>query len=282
MILKLDTTLPTCHPGDYYTNSRSLYFTLLNNPIMFIPELLKIDPVYPPLLYVSPFYFYCFGGYGYDTAILAISILYLSLLVIFLYLIGAHLFNREVGLLSVILCSFFPGIFGYSRMFLMALPSVALSMINVYVMIRSDCFRIKKYSLLFGLFLGLGMLMVKYYAVLLLGLSLGYLFDHMNIITHEKKRICFNLLLTFGIAIVIALPWYAVSMRYIFAQCQEAKHVVFFGRKAVFDFFSYSKHLIDYQIGIFFFSIFIISFGYLLVKRKLSRMMILWIMWPYV
>lgn len=236
IILKLDVIPPMGHAGLYYTHSINLYFTLLQNPEAFIAKLLRIDPIYPPLLYISPLPFYIFLGIEYDLATLVVNTLYLSILLFSLYLIGKSLFCSEVGLLSVFICSFFPAVFGYSRMFLMALPTVAILTLNIYLMIKSDCFKKRSYSLLSGFILGLGALMKKYYVVSFIGILIGYFFDKRNKIGNYNKKIFLNLFLALCIAAVIALPWYVVNIGGILSQLQEQKPIIFFNENTKIDF----------------------------------------------
>ena len=280
VVLKLDNVPPMGHPGLYYRHSIELYSELSEGPKDFFDKLLSINFVYPPLLFLSAVPCYLFFGSGYDSAVLAVGTIYLGILLLSLYLVGRELFNPAVGLLSALFCSFFPAIFGYSRMFLMALPAVAITTLNIFLMIKSDCFRKKGYVLLFGMAAGAGMLMNTYYAISLSGVLVGYLIDKRKLFYPEMRRILSNLLLAFVIIFFIAGPWYIMNVDNVISELQQEKPIVFFG-EGKFDFIYYLQSIIDYQIGIVFTLIFIAALGYLLFTGKLSAFLIFWLLWPY-
>ncbi len=280
IILKQDNTLPFGHEGLYYRHSIELYQQLFENPRLIFKKILHINAVYPPLLYLSPLPFYCLFNQNYDTASFTVSLIYLGIFLVSLYLVGSKLFNPEVGLLSAIICSFFMGIFGYSRMFLMAFPSVALFVLNIYFMIKSDSFKKISFSLLYGVILGLGMLMKKYHIVSMAGILAAYLFQQRNTICADKRRVLINLFLSSGIALIIAAPWYVLNRFAILSQLRTEK--AFFNVRGIsFVFLTYFKHMINYQIGIVFVVIFIVSFVYILIKRKCTLLLLSWLIWPY-
>src|SRR3989338_2686093 len=88
--------------------------------------------------------------------------LYLFIFIVFLYKLGALLFNRTTGVLSVIVCTFaYLNFNSFSRVALADLPMVAMVTLTIYLLLKSDNFKDRKYTLLFGIFSALT-LMTKF------------------------------------------------------------------------------------------------------------------------
>ena len=112
---------------------------------------------YPPLVHLTVAGSYQLFGVSMDVAAMANS-LYLALLLLAVYGIGERLAGHWVGLLSAFLVSLLPMIFAMSRYLYLDFALTAMVATNVCLLLRSDRFQRRGYALLYGLSLGLGLL----------------------------------------------------------------------------------------------------------------------------
>ncbi|MCG2713023.1 MAG: glycosyltransferase family 39 protein [Candidatus Omnitrophica bacterium] len=115
------------------------------------------------------------------------------------------------GLLAAFVCSLFPAIYRSSRHFNLELAVTAAVVLSVYLFFRTEMFKNKKYSILMGISLGIGMLM-KYTLLFFLMPILTVAF--INIILkkegqEEKKDQISNFTLCVLIGIIISAIFYA-------------------------------------------------------------------------
>jgi 4-amino-4-deoxy-L-arabinose transferase-like glycosyltransferase len=112
---------------------------------------------YPPLVHLTVTAFYKLFGVSMDVAALSNS-LYLVLFLLAVYGIGKRLGGPWLGLLSAFVVSTFPIIFALSRYLYIDYALTAMVAVNIYLLLRSERFEHKGSSLLYGVTLGLGML----------------------------------------------------------------------------------------------------------------------------
>ena len=124
----------------------------------------------PPLVFVVAAVSYRFWGRSTDTALMS-NVLYVAMTLVGTYGIGRKICSRQVGLLSAFLVSVFPILFSLSRAFYVDYALVAFVTTSVYLLLLSDHFRDRKYSLLWGLSLGFGMLVKWTFVAFLIGPS---------------------------------------------------------------------------------------------------------------
>jgi hypothetical protein len=84
-------------------------------------------------------------------------IFYVSL-VLSTYFLGKKCFNRRVGLIAAFLISFYPAIYAYSRQFGLDFPLASMAAVCTCLLVYSENFSKRDYSLLFGLSLGMATL----------------------------------------------------------------------------------------------------------------------------
>ncbi|MFQ5886087.1 MAG: ArnT family glycosyltransferase, partial [Anaerolineae bacterium] len=112
---------------------------------------------YPPLVHLSALILYKILGISMDTAV-KINFLYLAILLLSTYGIGRNLFGKGTGLLAAFILSTFPMIYAMSRYFYIDFALTAMVALNIYLLLSTDRFQKRGYALLYGLSLGLGML----------------------------------------------------------------------------------------------------------------------------
>jgi 4-amino-4-deoxy-L-arabinose transferase-like glycosyltransferase len=118
---------------------------------------LTLSDYYPPLVHLTATVFYGLFGVSMDVAAMSNS-LCLALFLLAVYDLGRQLAGPWVGLLSAFVISTFPIVFSMSRYFYIDFALMAMVAVNICLLLRSDRFRHRGYSLLYGLSLGLGLL----------------------------------------------------------------------------------------------------------------------------
>lgn len=87
-----------------------------------------------------------------------VNTLFLAVTLLATYGLGVQLSGRWTGLLGAFLVGTFPMLFGLSRLFYAEVLLTALIALNLYFLVRSDGFAHRRFALLWGCTLGLGML----------------------------------------------------------------------------------------------------------------------------
>lgn len=135
-----------------------IYYRILQHitPVSIF-EALTWQGYRPPLVFVMASLLYRIFGVSTDVALMSNS-LYIAILLLAVYGIGKRIYGKGVGLIAALLVSLFPILFALSRTFYVDYALVAFVSLSIYLLLESDDFRNRKFSLLFGLSLGLGML----------------------------------------------------------------------------------------------------------------------------
>jgi len=125
-------------------------------------SILLTSNYYPPLFHVisAPL------SSSYDISI-CINFVFLAILLFSIYGIGKTLFNREVGLLSALIISFYPFLIAIQRDFLLDFSLVSIISLSLYFLFKTENFKNTKYSILFGVSVGCALL-IKWTAIFFL------------------------------------------------------------------------------------------------------------------
>jgi hypothetical protein len=189
--------------------------TSANVPAAFGAILHAVDPLtpYPPLVYMVSMPFVGALGFSGDVFILSSGI-FLGVLLVSTYGIAARLGGWRVGLWAAFIVSMYPGIFGFSRAYLLDVPLVAMVALANYLLLRASDSESLVGALLAGVAVGASML-IKHVAILFevggLGLFLWSLYGRPPV----RRWLALGLVaLAAG---VIAIPWYAVNLRDLLA-----------------------------------------------------------------
>ena len=127
---------------------------------------------YPPLFHLTIAFFCDLFGVSADVAAMA-NVVYMAILLWAIYGIGKRMFSAKVGLLTAFLVSMLPIVFCLSRYTYVEYALLSMVALSIYLLIRTDDFQNRTYSVLFGLSFGLGMLTKWVFIVFLAG-PLGY------------------------------------------------------------------------------------------------------------
>ncbi|MCX5795283.1 MAG: glycosyltransferase family 39 protein [Elusimicrobia bacterium] len=131
------------------------------------------DLRFPNLVFAVTALFYSLFGQAMGVA-KASNWVYLLLLLWSVYALGRSLSGRLTGLLAASLVGMYPLIFESFRQYGLDFPLAAMVAFSMALLMKSDGFADRRYSLLLGLAIGVGML-VKLQMVIYLALPLGVL-----------------------------------------------------------------------------------------------------------
>jgi len=159
----------------------------------------------PPLMRFLSFDFMLGFGMSEDTSLM-FNYLFIFILIFGIYYLGELLFSKKVGFYSAIIISLLPAIFSFSRVFKEAFMMTALIVPNLYFILKTNYFENKKYSLLSGIILGLGMLVMPTYIVYIIG-PVVFIFIKIFFLEEKKKKLTNFLIFVFS-AIIVSGWWY--------------------------------------------------------------------------
>jgi 4-amino-4-deoxy-L-arabinose transferase-like glycosyltransferase len=162
--------------------------------------------------------FFSVFGVSHDIAILANQSFFL-ILIFSIFELGKILFNRRTGLLAAYMISFYPGVVGFSRVYMAEFPILAISTVCVYLLIKSEGFKNLKYSLCFGFAFALGELIRPRFAVYIVIPVLFYAIKNMAVLFRHTevsaqtavKKIGLNILFSAAISCLLLFPWYSIG-----------------------------------------------------------------------
>lgn len=162
---------------------------------------------YPPLVHNVGLLFESIFGFTRNSAT-ASNLVWLILLVYSVYFSTKELFNKVAAITAVFIILSCPILIGQFREFQVDLPLTAMFGISFYLLLKSQNFSNKKYSLIFGIFAGLGMMTKWTYAYFIL--PTGIIFFILGLMDKKNKPIIVlqNTLVAIISALVFCGPWY--------------------------------------------------------------------------
>lgn len=128
-------------------------------------EIIGVSGYYPPFFHLSTVPLYVFG-ISEDISIF-INFAYLAVLLFSVYGIGAILFDKKTGLLAAFLISCYPFIITFGRDYMLEFALISLIGLSLYLLLKSDNFNNRLYSVFFGIALA-GSLLMKWSAIIFL------------------------------------------------------------------------------------------------------------------
>lgn len=232
---------------------------------------------WPSLFHFTASIFNLIFGTSYVVSVMT-NMLFFLLLMVSLYLIGKKISNSSTGILAVSILSFYPIIYGHSRLFLLDLPLASIVTFSIYCLISTDRFKNLKWSVIFGISAGLGMLVKWSYLLFVLPL---FLYEFIAYIREFKNkdflRRTKNLSLYVSTAFVVASLWYV-------GQPEQVRRTMVFLSRAIKKFPHHSLlEEIEWIILTFsnnmlsglFFVLFIICLAVFYIKKNLRHKLFL-------
>ena len=175
--------------------------------------------IYPPLVPLSYSLFYFIFGPNADGSELMVNVFFLAVAMLSVYGIAKKMSSEKAGLLAAFIFSSFPGIIGYSREVFAEFAVMCLLTMMLLFLLKTDFFKHRKYSVLFGVSLGLTALAKWEFMMSLIGPFLWYLSQSTFFITDKEKTpirpsyIRTNFFLSIFIGTLISFFWYSVSFQ---------------------------------------------------------------------
>jgi 4-amino-4-deoxy-L-arabinose transferase-like glycosyltransferase len=277
--LKIDNIPPSWDPANHMLQSMWM-FDNIKNPHLLFENGLKCDGcyhLYPPLTGFVVSLFYLFLGVGIDNAILAINIIFLSLLIICTYKIGKILSDHKVGLLAAFLVSMYPFTYITSRQYFLDIPLAAMVTLAIYILIKTNNFKCIKYSFIFGVISGLGLLTKEAFFLLIIG-PLCCSFFYVRSI-RQVKNIIYALIICVILASAWYLPLFTYSKGYIQGFCAGKDGPPLFSMDSLLYYF---KIFVINQGSLLYGFLFIASFVLIKDWDKRKKIVLQWIIFALI
>jgi 4-amino-4-deoxy-L-arabinose transferase-like glycosyltransferase len=164
---------------------------------------------YPPLAYWIADVFYVVGQSTDPRIAVASQVPFLATLVLATYGIGARLWSGRVGVLSALFVATSPMVTSAFKDYMLDGPLVAMTALSLYLLIRTEDFSVRSYSLLFGLACGLAVL-TKWsfaFAILLPGVVAVAAALVLLVRARAWQRLA-NLAGGGALALLVGAPWF--------------------------------------------------------------------------
>jgi len=193
------------------------------------------------------------------------------------------LIDRGAALFATFLVSMYPGIFTIARVYMLDLALTAMVALSIYFILKSNLFNSTRVSILLGVALGFGMLTKWTFPIFLFAPTVYSL----AISDLRSKKTLRNLLLISFVCGTICIPWYVTHLG-------DVKAAVAFSGSATTEVrgdvppspvkaLSYLVLLINSQILIVFFALFLLGLALLLrLGRRTKLFLLLAYAFPYV
>jgi len=217
------------------------------------------------------------------------NIIYLIPLLISVFLTGKKLCNPEAGILSALLVSLYPGLFGLSRKFGIDYPSVALVSVVMCLLVHRP-FESKWWSLLLGTALGLAGLF-NGRSLFFIGIPLLYVIAIGWFQAQNKMNYIVNVAISLSVGLLISMIWWhrlfselgSLTFHYYFAN-KFPREFSYLTSYSILDAFWHYLKVIYYNISPIFLVLFFIGlFCYLKFLRKIEFFVVfLFLLVPYV
>lgn len=152
----------------------------------------------PLMTYIIRFFFLLFGKEHFDLIIIFINYIFFLVPLYFIYKIGAELKDKETGNIAMILFALVPAIYGMSRQYgHQDYHIIAPLVFNIYCLIKTEHFKNRKWSLIYGISVGAGLMIKDTFS--------SYFFPPFVIIFIQSLKKDFKLQDTFNILLSIAV-----------------------------------------------------------------------------
>ena len=172
-----------------------------------ISKMLRLD--YPPLHFSA----ICVGASIFGNRLMFVNgilnTFYLFILIIFSYLLGKKVNEEVTGLIAAVFVSLYP--LTYQNYFQVSLdfPLMGLTVMAIYLLVSSEYFLYTKYSVLFAITCGWGMMIKQPFGAFLIGPIIYSLFESIRkcIIIKDYSRLL-NILIFIVVSYILIMPYY--------------------------------------------------------------------------
>lgn len=203
--LKIDTRPPHWDFAWHLSNVL-IYLNLLDKKQIF--NMIVQYHYFPPLSYYLTIIAYKFFGISEDIAVLSLTP-YLIILIFSIYKIGQTLKNNKLGILMVISLIGMPFLMSQTREYQLDFPLTAMVALNLYLFLKTNLFKDRRFSFIFGCTSGLAMLIKWTYLIFFIGMIIAsFIFENKKNYIVKLK----NVMIVFIILLVISGPWYISNL----------------------------------------------------------------------
>lgn len=271
-----------------FSNFKQIIDNGKNNPFYIQDQSLAYNLIfcvidYPPLFYVSADIIDLLLGRFLFNAALLTNTFYLILLLVSVYFI-ANRSSPVAGIISAYICGMYPMVFLSSRHFSLELALAAMCAVSILALIKTDGFQNRKFCLILGIFLGLGMLTKQTFLIYIAG-PFGFyaylcFFQKQISFTPDKRKL--NLIGCLFVGILICSIFYCNKGVYLSVLNRAGlSGAVVSNDLYSFAHLSYYLQSLSNTIGYFFL---VVLIGALLSLRKIEKttqfILILWVLFP--
>jgi len=215
---------------------------------------------------------------GEDSMIFITNSIFLLILLMSIYGIGSILYGRNIGLLSALLTSMFPLVFGHSRVAMVDYPLMCMVSLSFYLLLKTNGFRSVAYSIFAGIAFGVSQF-TKETSIVFIIFPLAYYFMKAYS-SGEKKKIAVNFAITISVFLVVAgAVFFKTTDLHAFKN--------FWLQVTIFpnnnDLFYYFKTFFINAVGPFMFVLSLpLLISYLINIKKRDKLLFLWFLIPFV
>jgi len=223
-------------------------------------NLLGVDQsVYPPLFPLVGSFMIFIAGPSIKWLSMT-NMLFMALLLYGLFKIGKKIHSEESGVLSCIILCFYPVVFSLSRQYMLEIALLAITALSIYFLLYSEEFRNRAFTALFGVSVGVGLLIKPTYLSYIVGpvcyvaSLVGYKMFIGSLPWREGVwRFC-RFLPSLAVGLALAALWYGPNWD-VFTR--QFRRVVSLDNTGIspfgIDSFLYHPNTIVHQIGLPFF-----------------------------
>lgn len=185
-------------------------------------DLIKSSPQTPQRSNVTPF-ITAIGDliFGEQYSVIIIHALYYLLLILGTYLVSKRFYGVAIGAFSAFLVSFYPEIFHFSRSYQLDFSLPAFYIFIFYLLLYTNNFKSTICSIIFAIFLGIGILIRGSILIFLLApilFCLYYVFKDFYTSSRKAYRPILNLIFIILIAIIISSLWWKGNLSVVFSR----------------------------------------------------------------
>jgi len=194
--MKIDTRPPS-YDQEYHLSLSYDYLQIITHPSTdILKRILDISTYYPPVYHLLMVPFHLIFGFGAHNFIF-INLFFLFLSIYSIWQIGKMLYSEEAGLLAAVVATSTPFWLFCLYTCLIEITLAGILTFSIYIYLKSDNFKNRKYSVILGLLFGIGALVKWTYAFFMTPALLYYLFiifkELFTDLTPEKKRKFFQI-----------------------------------------------------------------------------------------
>ena len=158
--------------GNHARASMTIFEVLRTPSPDMLSRIGRATTFWPPLAYLLTQPLYILFGVSTDVTSFTTT-LWFALAILFTYFIGRKLYGWRAGLLAAFVFSFYPAVYLQSRTYYVDMALTAMVLISLYCLLRTDAFRHRTASLVFGFALGLAALTKNAFIIMTIGPALA-------------------------------------------------------------------------------------------------------------